>query len=334
MSAVTTIETSTAVTPSRGPRGLLWAMLRLHRWALWFWVLLVVAGAGALLWAYGPGADAAWAEYHEMGCGSTATPGLGCDYVGPAYTRYDRLVGIGTGILGLAPFLTAAWAGGALIGRELESGTAQLAWTQSVSPARWLAAKLAVPAALLTSGMLLLTLLHRMLWSADGPLRAAMASRSWYEGSTFEANGTVATSYALLGLAVGVLAGLLQRRALPALGLAVVGLALLTTVLGTLRPYLWPLETLTNKNEYPAYIGMVVDEGALTSTGARVPDPICVDNTKCLAEHDIVGFYRDYHPSSHFWPLQLVETGIVLAVAALLVLIAFRMLKRRTGAAV
>lgn len=334
MTAVTTIETSTAVTPSRGPSGLLWAMLRLHRWALWFWVLLVAVGAGALLWAYGPGADAAWTEYHEMGCGSTTAPGLGCDYVGPAYTMYDTAVGIGAGILGLAPFLTAAWAGAALIGRELESGTAQLAWTQSVSPARWLAAKLTVPAALLTTGMLVLTLLHRTLWSTDGQLRTAMGSRSWYQGTTFEANGTVGISYALLGLAVGVLAGLLQRRALPALGLAVVGLALLTTVLGTLRPYLWPLETLTNKHEYPPYIGMVVDEGALTSTGARVPDPICVDNAKCLAEHDIVGFYRDYHPSSHFWPLQLVETGIALAVTALAVLIAFRLLKRRTGAAV
>lgn len=335
MSAVTTtLETSTAVTSSRGPRGLLWAMLRLHRWALWFWVLLVAVGAGALLWAYGPGVDAAWSEYRSLHC-ETNDPGMGgCFSQGAAYNMYDTAVTIGAGLLGLAPFLTAGWAGAALIGRELENGTAQLAWTQSVSPARWLAAKLAVPAVLLTTGMLVLTLLHRMLWSADGPLRAAMGSRSWYEGATFEANGTVGISYALLGLAVGVLAGLLQRRALPALGLAVVGLALLTTVLGTLRPYLWPLETLTDKHEYPPYIGMVVDEGALTSTGARVADPICVDDTKCLAEHDIVGFYRDYHPSSHFWPLQLVETGIVLAVAALLVLIAFRLLKRRTGAAV
>ncbi|KMS69262.1 ABC transporter [Streptomyces viridochromogenes] len=333
MTAVTTIETSTAATPARGPRGLLWAMLRLHRWALWFWVLLVAVGAGALLWAYGPGADAAWSEYRTLHC-DTNDPGLGCDALGPAYNMYDTAVGIGAGLLGLAPFLTAAWAGAALIGRELEGGTAQLAWTQSVTPARWLAAKLAVPAALLTTGMLVLTLLHRTLWSADGQLRAAMGSRSWYQGTAFEANGIVGISYALLGLAVGVLAGLLQRRPLPALGLAVVGLALITTVLGTLRPYLWPLETLTNKHEYPPYIGMVVDEGALTSTGARVADPICVDDTKCLADHDIVGFYRDYHPSSHFWPLQLVETGIVLAVAALTVVIAFRLLKRRTGAAV
>ncbi|NUP18314.1 MAG: ABC transporter permease [Streptomyces sp.] len=334
MTAALAVERPTAAAPSRGPRGLVWAMLRLHGWALWFWVLLVAVGAGALLWAWGPGADAAWAEYHDMGCDAMTPGDLACDYTGAAYARYDSVGGAATALIGIVPFLTAAWAGGALIGRELESGTAQLAWTQSVSPARWLAAKLAVPAALLVSGTLVLTLLHHMLWSAGGALRQVNSSRHWYESSIFEANGTLTTAYALLGLAVGVLAGLLQRRALAALGTAVVGLAVLTTALGTLRPYLWPVETLTDKDEYPPFIDMVVDEGALTSTGARVPDPICVDNAKCLAEHDIAGFYRDYHPSAHFWPLQLVETGIVLAVAGLAVLAAFALLRRRTGAAV
>ncbi|MET9968858.1 hypothetical protein ABZZ80_23740, partial [Streptomyces sp. NPDC006356] len=37
-----------------------------------------------------------------------------------------------------------------------------------------------------------------------------------------------------------------------------------------------------------------------------------------------------YHPRSHFWPLQYVETGIVLAVAAAATLTAFAVLRRRT----
>ncbi|MFI7410386.1 ABC transporter permease [Streptomyces sp. NPDC049627] len=332
MTAVTVERSAAVAAPSRGPRGLLWAMLRLHRWALWFWVLLVAVGAGVLLWAYGPGADAAWAEYRAMGC-DRESPNL-CDYTGSLYGRYGVAVAVGSGLVNLAPLLAAAWAGASLIGRELESGTAALAWTQSVSPARWLAAKLAVPAALLGCGVALLTLLHRLTWTANRDLWRAMGTWEWHESNIYVANGTLATAYALLGLAVGVLAGLLQRRALPALGTAVVGLLALMYGLAAWRPYLWPVETLTDKDVYPPYIGMVVGEGALTSTGARVADPICVDDTKCLAEHDIVGFYRDYHPSSHFWPLQLVESGIVLAVAALAVLIAFRLLSRRTGAAV
>ncbi|MGI5376464.1 ABC transporter permease [Streptomyces sp. CA-251387] len=328
MTVAVTVERPTAVTPSRGPRGLVWAMLRLHRSALWFWLLLVAAGAGALLWAYGPGSDAAWAEYRAMDC-DNPNRGMGCDIPGPAFTLYDRALSVGAGLLNLVPLLTAAWAGGALIGRELESGTARLAWTQSVSPVRWLAAKLAVPAALLVAGTLVLTLLHRLLWSSDARLRLTFGLREWHEGSTFVANGTLATAYALLGLAVGALVGLLVQRALPALGTALVGLFALRLGFGDLRPHLWPTETVTSEP-----MGMVTDEGALTSTGARVPIPDCAGEPGCLAARDITGFYADYHPASHFWPLQLMETGIVLAVAALAVLIAFRLLRRRTGAAV
>jgi hypothetical protein len=304
-------------------------LLRVHRSALWFWLMLVAVAAGALLWAYGPGVDAAWDVYQRMDCG----PGY-CDATVPANERYQIATTLGTGLLSLAPLLTAAWAGAALIGRELENGTARLAWTQSVTPARWLAAKLAVPAALLAGGTILLTLLHRLLWSVDGPLREATGIRDWYDSGVYLANGPLATDHVLLGLAVGALAGLLVRRALPALAAAVVSLLVLTSVLSSLRPHLWPVVTATGKDHSPEWTGMVVGDGALTSTGARVPDPICVDDAGCLAEHGIVGFYLDHHPAGHFWPLQLVEAGIVLALAALAVLAAFRLLNRRTGAAV
>ncbi|MDT9698721.1 hypothetical protein [Streptomyces sp. P17] len=36
-------------------------------------------------------------------------------------------------------------------------------------------------------------------------------------------------------------------------------------------------------------------------------------------------------PRSHFWPLQYVESGILLAVAAVAVLTAFSLLRRRTA---
>ncbi|MFE5188867.1 ABC transporter permease [Streptomyces sp. NPDC056628] len=327
-----TPETTAAVARRRGPRGLLWATLRVHRSALWFWVMLVAVGAGVLLWAYGPGADAAWAEYRSRGC-LDGGASLGCDMGGAAAGRYQSAEALAGGLIELVPFLTAAWAGGALIGRELESGTARLAWTQSVSPARWLAAKLAVPAALLVAGMLLLTPLHRLMFTSNSLLRATIGSADWDQSPVYEANGTLAAAYALLGLAVGVLAGLLQRRALPALGTAVLALGALMIALRDLRPYLWPVRTLTGE-QYPEWTGMVVDDGALTSDGSRITDPMCVDEARCLAEHDVVGYYRDFHPASHFWPLHLVETGIVLALAALAVLISFRLLNRRTARAV
>ncbi|WP_328872303.1 ABC transporter permease [Streptomyces sp. NBC_00287] len=328
-----TVPATAAAPRSRGPRGLLWAMLRVHQSALLFWLMLVAVVAGGLLWAYGPGADAAWDEYRDMGCGA-GQPGLGCDFTGPAFGRYDDILAVCGSLMNFVPLFAASWAGGALIGRDMENGTAQLAWVQSVSPARWLAAKLAVPAALLTAGMLTLTLLHRLTWSSDGELHRTMGWRSWHDDSIFLANGTAATAYALLGLAVGALTGLLLRRALPALTVATVATAALTNRLGELRPHLWPTETALAKDDYPETVGMIVEGGALTSTGARVPLPDCMGEPRCLSDRDITGFYADYHPTSHFWPLQLMETGIVLALAAVAVVAAFWLLRRRTGAAV
>ncbi|MFD9938839.1 ABC transporter permease [Streptomyces massasporeus] len=275
---------------SPGPRGLFLAMMRVHRSALLFWIGLVALGCVALLWALGPGADAAWAEHRAMGCQS-GIPNLGCDLPGPAMLRYETVATLAAGLLALLPVLTAAWAGGALIGRELEDGTAQLAWTQSVTPARWLAAKLAVPALLLVPGTLVVTLLHRALWSSHSDLARAMGWLEWHDDSVFEANGTLATVHPLAALALGVLAGVLLRRALPALGVAVLAVSFMIWELDNLRPRLWP-------------------------TPPGTP-PLM---------HE--------HPSSHFWPLQLVETGIVLAVAALATATAFLVLRRRTGAAV
>lgn len=323
--AARTEKPATAMPPAMTPaRGLVRAVLRVHQSALWFWGLFVGLAAGGLLWAAGPGVDAAWAEYVAGDCAKA-------DYceVGTANNLYDLALTFATGVLAVAPVLIGAWAGGALIARELESGTARLAWTQSVTPTRWLAAKLAVPAAVIASGTILLTLLHRLLWWSDEELRHGLGSRDWFQSETFAANGTVATAYALLALALGAVAGLLLRRSLPALAAGLLGTAVLAATLQSNRHLLWPVETLVSRTAEPDWTGEMVDRGFITSTGERVSDVGCTD--AFCDRPDAVGYYADFHPSSHFWPLQLVETGIVLAVTALLVLAAFGLLRRRTG---
>jgi hypothetical protein len=44
----------------------------------------------------------------------------------------------------------------------------------------------------------------------------------------------------------------------------------------------------------------------------------------------LTDFWATYHPESHFWPIQLVESGVVLAVAGLATAAAFALLRRRT----
>ncbi|WP_371661510.1 ABC transporter permease [Streptomyces sp. NBC_00280] len=335
MTALTTVEAPARKQSrgSRGPHGLTWTLLRVHRSALWFWVLYVALTAGVILWTSGPGANAALEELARSGCLDGA-PNLGCDTGGSNVSLWDTGLALGGALIIVAPLLIAAWAGGALIGRELENGTAQLAWSQSVSPARWLAAKLAVPAVLIVAGTLLLTALHRVMWASHPELAHWYGSWNWYDSQIFAANGTLATAYALAGLAVGVLAGMVTRRSLPGLGIGIVAIGFAVQQFQSLRPHLWPAETRKSATGFDDTASMWVGKGSYTSTGARIPDLLCGDRAACVARNDVAGVYLDYHPASHFWPLQLVETGILLALAAMAVLIAFALLKRRTGASV
>ncbi|MGW2522507.1 hypothetical protein ACWC09_37045 [Streptomyces sp. NPDC001617] len=117
----------------------------------------------------------------------------------------------------------------------------------------------------------------------------------WWTDQTFTANGTTAVAQPLLGLALGTLAALLLRRAMPASGLALAAMGLLNTALGVLRPHLWPWATGKPASSDVLY-GIAVDQ---------------------------------YHPASHFWPLQLTETALVLALTAAITALAFRLLRRR-----
>ncbi|MFF8960309.1 ABC transporter permease [Streptomyces sp. NPDC014894] len=320
--------------PAAAPRQARW-LLRLHRPALCVWAGLVIVVSAALLWLGGPLTDAAataWRQYDA--CGTAAT----CAYDQRAILRYRDVYQYSMVAVLAVPFLVAAWAGASLTGRELETGTARLAWTQSASPARWLAARLAVPAALIAVGTGLLAGLYHLARS-EGRGRSIDTAKSWHDSSNFFASGPTAVALALTGLAAGALAGLVWRRSLPALVTSVVATAGVFGVVQSALPRLWPSTTRVSSLtlDAPAGTGLTVDAGVLTSTGTRLPDPGCgIHWTKaeCPAVYDRLGavsHYRDYHPLSHYWPLQLTATALVLAVGALLVLAAFRLLKRRTG---
>ncbi|MFE6483974.1 ABC transporter permease [Streptomyces sp. NPDC057757] len=307
-------------------------MLRLHRPALYVWAGLLVVAGGLLLWLYGPLTDAAASAWRQWnGCGMSA-----CAYDQDAILTYKSLTQYMSVAVNLVPFLVAAWAGASLTGREMESGTAQLAWTQSVSPARWLTAKLALPAALVTAGTGVLVLLHNLVWSKGrGKIDTA---KPWTDLLTFHANGPTTVALALFGLVAGALAGLALRRSLAALVVSLVATGAVWAAVSVARPRLWPsVTTVTDLTAYsPRSLGLTVDEGLLTSTGARIANPYCGSSEvpECRDLYDrlgAVGYYTDSHPFSHYWPLQLTATGIVLALTALAAVLAFRLLKRHTG---
>ncbi|MHA5052325.1 ABC transporter permease [Streptomyces sp. SD15] len=335
MTALTTTSTGTSATPARRPSasgGLIRTMLRLHRPALYVWTGLFVAVAALLLWLYGPVTDAAAAAWQQWNRCNTAT----CSYDQDSILTYKSFTLYTTIAVNLVPFLVAAWAGAALIGRELESGTAHLAWTQSVSPARWLAVKLAMPAAFVTAGTSILVLLHNMVWSKGRD--KIDTAKPWSDSLIFHANGPTTIAFALFGLVTGALVGLMLRRSLAALVVALLWTVGIRSAVALAVPHLWPTVTTVSSltNERPKSLGLTVDEGLLTSTGARIPNPFCGSSgyPECSAAYDkldAVSYYTDSHPFSHYWPLQLTATALVLTLAALTVLVAFRLLKRQTG---
>jgi hypothetical protein len=313
MSTSTSPRPAPEKTSQLRPGGQLWTVLRLHRTALWIWVAFVVLSIGVLLWVrYGStGGDAAATL---AGCGTAGhracNEWLWSDSA--LVTTRDRILEAGQVLRNPAP-VVAAWAGAALIGRELENGTAELAWTQSISPARWLAVKLAVPAVVIAAGAGALVVSYRMLldWAA-----AHHMLRAGFERYTLYFNtGPATVAYTLLGLAAGVLAALLLRRAVPALVAGAAVTWLLGVALSPWRGRLWP-------------VGAAGDSSAWHLPGSASCGDSGVYNHNLI---DSVDRCISAQPASHYLPIQLVETGIVLALAAVLVAISFRVLRRRNA---
>ncbi|MFF0386312.1 ABC transporter permease [Streptomyces sp. NPDC004286] len=324
---MSTLSVSAAPAPARQAR---WTFL-LHRWALIVWAALVVVIGGLLLWTAGPPAaeaDRAWHRLEQCRRLSRCVVDMG---------SYSATYTLLTYAMILLPFVVAAWAGAALTARELESGTALMAWTQGVTPVRWLAVRLALPAAVLTVGATLLVALHRFAWGAleDRPDRRP----AWSGPFTFHTNGPTIVVACLTALAVGTLTGLLVRRTVPALSISVAVSGLLLGGAHWLMPHLWTpvTEVAPLRNGYPSlFTGIELSYGMVTRTGAHIPTPDCTapDMDACLRlyeQHGGTGFYNTFHPASHYWPLQLTTSAVLLLVTALLTAASFVVLRRRTG---
>jgi hypothetical protein len=141
----------------------------------------------------------------------------------------------------VTPALIGIFWGAPLIGRELETGTHQLAWNQTVTRTRWLAVKLAGVgiASIATAGILS----YLLTWWA-GPLDQINGDR--WAAMTFATRDIVPLGYAAFAFALGTTLGLLIRRTLPAMAITLaVFIAIQILVPTTIRPNLLPSTTVT-----------------------------------------------------------------------------------------
>ncbi|WP_405508048.1 ABC transporter permease [Streptomyces cyaneofuscatus] len=329
MSTLTPPKSGTAKASEASLRGSVHVILRTHRGSLWAAGALLVLGIGTIA------ALLAWVAVQR--CPDEDVDACGNDdlyALTTAQNAAESLLSGGGSALLLLACLVGAFVTGPLIARELESGTFRMAWTQSVSPARWLAARLAVPAALSVAGVGLLSLVYRWGWTeVSHPLAFGLG---WFNNGIFPGIGPVAVGYALFGVAVGALCALLVRRMLLSIVVTTAVLGVVMTGFTQRRRMLWPVDRILG-NGHPGANAWTTETGMLTASGEKLFGRDCPSMD---ADHDIVGCmkarggvtdFTDYHPASHFWPLQLVETGILLALAALAVFAAFRVLRRLHG---
>ncbi|MFI8816443.1 MULTISPECIES: ABC transporter permease [unclassified Streptomyces] len=320
--------------PTEGLRGSVRVLLRTHRRSL------RTAGALLLLCVAAVVALRIWVAVaaSEERCPDGDTTVCGDDIYAPTSARINAqmfLADGGTVTLLLAGLL-GVFVAGPLIARELESGTFRMAWTQSVTPARWLTVRLAVPFVLATAATAVVVPVYRWGWTGLQHNPFSWGLR-WYENAVYLSSGPVTLGYALLAVALGALVAVLVRRTLPAMAVTALLVGAVALTMTQLREHLWPIARFSGKPN-PDDFSWFIDSGMLTATGKAVYWNDCAheasavgDMTVCMRERGGVTPFTDVHPSSHFWPLQLVETGILLAVAVLAVFVAFRVLRRLHG---
>ena len=233
------------------------------------------------------------------------------------------------------PLFVGLFWGAPLISRELEHGTHRLVWTQGVSRRHWALVKFT----LIGSTTLAVATGYGlgMSWWL-GPVSQTGSSR--FNPLGFDLQGVAPLGYTLFAVALGIFVGTIWQKVLPAMAVTLagfVGVRIALTLLA--RPRYLPPETLTIPVQGDAaqnnpYSGDWVQSQEIRDASGNV----VLDNAQaaCPAGTTSCGpgpsggddNWLLYQPADRFWLFQGIETSIYLALAAVLVLLAVRRIRR------
>jgi len=274
--------------------------------------------------------------YDTSGIANCAAAG-DCDTVTSAFTAHYSWLQtlLGNVLIDFFPAVIGVFWGAPLIARELDTGSYRLVWTQSVTRTRWLAAKITIVGAASIAAVGLLSWMVTW-WSTPFDNMA----NNKFDPSVFSERDIAPLGYAAFAFALGVTAGLLIRRTLPAMATTLVGyIAARVVVLIWIRPHFQaPLHAtgllqapgsdsglvkLPGASLAPQPGSWLVSSQILDPSGhptngrieVRIGDP-CVATHSCLT-----GYHQTitYQPASRYWPFQWYETSLFLALAVILI---------------
>jgi ABC-2 family transporter protein len=303
-----------------------WVIWRQHRNQA-FVAVLAICGLVALLAITGVHMAA---TYHSAlrTCAATG----GCDSVADGLFNGDGAIIDLVNATAVVPLLIGLFWGAPLLAREFEFGTQRLMWTQSVTRRRWLASKTIalMAAAIVVSGV---TAVAVTWWSRTFDL----SEHNRFD--KFDIEGFVPVAYAIFAAALGLAAGIVIRRTLPAIITALVGFTGIRLIVAIyVRPHLMtavsddlavtaPGTGLSGSNwilsnHYNDAAGRPVsNDGILSAMPASCRQFIGTTRAQilsCVGDH---GWYRTltYQPANRFWTFQGIEAALFVALAIVLI---------------
>ena len=257
-------------------------------------------------------------------------------------------------LLSLAlPLLAGMFIGAYAIAREFEQGTYRMIWTQGVPWYRWFLSKVGLLSCItLCAFGIWFGLLS---WWALPNLRALQDDGLFAFANRFDIWGSVTIAYALFALMLGICAGAVTRRTVPAMAITlVIFIAVRILIVNFARPYYLPPKVLTTSlimtNTPPASSQLLpanswmISDTTIDRQGQPVPidavmacqqllgpkatDAETAQYNQCIAAHGLQQRYV-YQPGDRYWLFQAIESGIYLLLAALLLAFTFWWIKHR-----
>ncbi|MEU5943344.1 transporter [Micromonospora sp. NPDC047548] len=265
-----------------------------------------------------------------------------CDAAFRRFTNRYGSLNLVAVLLLVLPMLVGLFWGAPLVAREVEHGTHRLVWTQGVGRTQWALVKFGVVAAATVTAAICYGL--GMSWWVTPLTHAAHEGRLGVV--VFDLQGIAPIGYTLFAVALGIFAGTLWRRMLPAMAVTLAGFVGVRAAVAILaRPHYRPARTLTfpvegtegprmTRGDWILSSGVRDANGKLVMADAQVVCPPGVrgpSGAACGADLGVgPGAYnwQLYQPAGRFWLFQGIETGIFVVLALLLLYLAIRRIRR------
>jgi hypothetical protein len=277
------------------------------------------------------------AAYHRHALSSCLPPTTrsGCDLI---VSHFSSEFGARLDVvryLVVLPALAGVFVGAPMLAREFEHRTIRLAWTQGVGRRRWMLWKtllLALGTAVAAGLLAVLVMWWRQPFdNLDGRMTPA----------GFDVEGLVVPAYAVFALAAGVLAGVVLRRTVPAMSVALgVFLAVRLGVEKLLRPAYLAAEhrSVPGVGPLASTRDWVLSNSLVDAAGRTISAPR-EDTAIVHAQHAgidpqgylaTLGWHRaiTFQPAGRFWTFQAIEAGIFVLLAAAAIVAALALVRR------